>query len=482
LTHGGIDYFVAALRECFEEAGLLYATDVQGRLLQGAEADALAHWRAPLQRGERSLAALCQEHRLSLPLDRFAYLSHWVTPVGRAKRFDTRFFLAVAPPGQTALHDDGELVEQRWLRPAHALAEGTALRLMTPTLKTLETLAAFSDTTALMAWARSPRDIVRWEPRLGTDATGMRPVTPDEPAWVELGRLDPQGRGHVACAIQPGAPVRLSAHVIRVTAANPGVMTGPGTNSYLVGGGPRNEWAVIDPGPADDRHLAALMAAAPGPIRWIFATHTHLDHSPACALLRAATGAPVLGRVADHASAQDPSFLPDELLGGGERMALDDGVSLRVVHTPGHASNHLCYLLEDEKTLFTGDHVMQRSTVVINPPDGDMAAYLVSLQSLCRLELDWLAPGHGFLMDQPHRVFEALIAHRLRREAKVLATLQAWPDVAPERLLPLVYDDVPERMHPIALRSLHAHLRKLRDEGQAIEQQERWSVRAGKDR
>ncbi len=479
LDQGGIDFYVAALRECFEEAGLLYAVNAQGRLLQGNEAQALAHWRDPLQRGERSLANLCQEHRLTLALDHFAYLSHWVTPVGRAKRFDTRFFLAVAPAGQTALHDDGELVEQRWLRPAHALAEGTALRLMTPTLKTLQTLAAFDDTAALMDWARSPRDIPRWEPRLGRDAQGERPVTPDEPAWVELGRLDPQGRGQVSCVMQPGVPVRLSPHVIRLTAPNPGVMTGPGTNSYLVGGGPRNQWAVIDPGPADAAHVAALQAAAPGPIRWIFATHTHLDHSPACALLRAATGAPVLGRVAAHASGQDPSFAPDEVLGGGEHLSLDDGLSLRAVHTPGHASNHLCYLLEEEKTLFTGDHVMQRSTVVINPPDGDMAAYLDSLRSLCDLELDWLAPGHGFLMDQPRRVFEALIAHRLRREAKVLAALQPLPEAAAERLLPVVYDDVPERMHPIALRSLHAHLNKLRDDGKAVEQQQRWSVRLG---
>jgi glyoxylase-like metal-dependent hydrolase (beta-lactamase superfamily II) len=395
--------------------------------------------------------------------------------VGRAKRFDTRFFLAEVPPGQTALHDDGELVEQRWLQPAHALAQGTAMKLMTPTLKTLETLAAFENTATLMAWARAPRVVPRWEPRMGTDAKGLRPVTPDEPAWVELGRLDPSGGGHVLCEIRSGVPVRLSPRVIRVTAPNPGVMTGPGTNSYLVGGGERNEWAVIDPGPADARHAAAIVAAASGPIRWILATHTHIDHSPACALLRAATGAPVLGRLPAHPQRQDPGFAPDEHLGGGERLALGDGASLRVLHTPGHASNHLCYLLEEERTLFTGDHVMQRSTVVINPPDGDMAAYLASLRALCDEPLDWLAPGHGFLMAEPRRVFEALIAHRLRREAKVLRALRHGGAVPAEALLPTVYDDVPERMHGVALCSLEAHLVKLQADGLAHEQFGRWS-------
>ncbi|MEO7007915.1 MAG: MBL fold metallo-hydrolase, partial [Caldimonas sp.] len=255
------------------------------------------------------------------------------------------------------------------------------------------------------------------------------------------------------------------------------VMTGPGTNSYLVGGGTENEWAVIDPGPLDEAHVQAIVAAAPGPIRWIFATHTHNDHSPATVRLKALTGAHVHGRRPAHPEWQDPTFAPDTVLHGGERIALPGGSTLRVIHTPGHASNHLCYLLEEERTLFTGDHVMQASTVVINPPDGDMAAYVASLRELLDEKLDWLAPGHGFLMAEPQRAIDWIIAHRLKREAKVVAALRTHAPASAPALLPAVYDDVPERLHPVALRSLNAHLLKLRGDGVAIETEGRWSLR-----
>ena len=148
-----------------------------------------------------------------------------------------------------------------------------------------------------------------------------------------------------------------------------------------------------------------------------------------------------------------------------------------MIHTPGHASNHLCYLLEEERTLFTGDHVMQASTVVINPPDGDMAAYLRSLRALLELDLDWLAPGHGFLMAEPRAAMEAIVAHRLKREAKVVAALGALGPAAIEQLLGVVYADVPAQLHPMALRSLTAHLLKLRDDGGAEEASGSWSLR-----
>lgn len=461
-----LDYWAAAVRECFEEAGLLYARAHDGTplVIDAARRERLEAWRGPLQRGERSLAALCHEEGLSLAADELVYFSHWVTPPGRAKRFDTRFFIARAPAGQDSSHDDDELVEQLWIAPAAALTRSEPLKLMTPTLKTLEAIARFADVDALLAWAREERAVPLIQPQIGTGRDGVRPVTPDEPAWAELKRLDPECRGNFSYEIHPAVPVRLSPRVIRVTAHNGSVMTGPGTNSYLVGGGPRNEWAVIDPGPAEAVHIDAILAAAPGTIRWIFATHTHLDHSPGCALLKARTGAAVHGRIAAHPEWQDASFAPDVRLAGGERFALDEGVTLSVIHTPGHASNHLCYRLDEEKTLFTGDHVMQLSTVVINPPDGDMAAYLASLRALTREDLDWLAPGHGFLIEKPRAAFEKIVAHRLAREAKVV---QALDEVGDDEaaLLARVYADVPERMHPMALRSLRAHLIKLRAQG-----------------
>lgn len=461
-----LDYWAAAVRECFEEAGLLYARAHDGTplVIDAARRERLEAWRGPLQRGERSLAALCHEEGLSLAADELVYFSHWVTPPGRAKRFDTRFFIARAPAGQDSSHDDDELVEQLWIAPAAALTRSEPLKLMTPTLKTLEAIARFADVDALLAWAREQRAVPLIQPQIGTGRDGVRPVTPDEPAWAELKRLDPECRGNFSYEIHPAVPVRLSPRVIRVTAHNGSVMTGPGTNSYLVGGGPRNEWAVIDPGPAEAVHIDAILAAAPGTIRWIFATHTHLDHSPGCALLKARTGAAVHGRIAAHPEWQDASFAPDVRLAGGESFALDEGVTLSVIHTPGHASNHLCYRLDEEKTLFTGDHVMQLSTVVINPPDGDMAAYLASLRALTREDLDWLAPGHGFLIEKPRAAFEKIVAHRLAREAKVV---QALDEVGDDEaaLLARVYADVPERMHPMALRSLRAHLIKLRARG-----------------
>ena len=481
LPGGGLDYYVAAVRECFEEAGLLFALDADGALLS-ERADAasaeLAAWRGPLHRGERRLADLCAQHGLRLAMDRLVYFSHWLTPPGRPKRFDTRFFIAEAPATQVATHDDTEMVEQQWMRPADALAQAAALKLMTPTLKTIEALARFDSVAALLAWARAPREIALVMPHIGIGGQGPRPVTPDEPAWAEIGRIDPEGRGTACYEIRPGEAVRLSTRVIRVTANNGSVMTGPGTNTYLVGGGAANEWAVIDPGPLDADHVDSILAAAPGPIRWIFATHTHLDHSPATALLQARTGALVHGRIAAHPEWQDASFAPGQHLAGGERFVLAAGTTLRAIHTPGHASNHLCYLLEEEKTLFTGDHVMQQSTVVINPPDGDMGAYLASLRELLAEDFDWLAPGHGFLMAQPRRALQAIIDHRLRRERKVVDALRELGPAPADALLPRVYDDVPARMHAMAMRSLKAHLLKLRDEARAAEQDGRWSLAA----
>ena len=337
------------------------------------------------------------------------------------------------------------------------------------------------DAAGLMAWARSGHDVPQIVPRIGTGAQGVRPVHPDEYAWAELGRLDPEGRGHACYDIQPGVAVRLSPRLIRISANNGSVMTGPGTNTYLVGGGARNEWAAIDPGPLDPAHVDAVLAAAPGPISRLFVTHTHVDHSPAAALLKERTGARVHGRLPLHPQRQDPTFAPDVLLSGGERIALTDETTLRVIHTPGHASNHLCYLLEEERMLFTGDHVMQSSTVVINPPDGDMAAYIASLRALSEEiadSLEWLAPGHGFLMQRPRQAFERIVAHRLKREAKVAAALRQFGPETVEGLLAAVYEDVPARMHHVALRSLTAHLIKLRQDGLAQEREGRWFVRA----
>jgi glyoxylase-like metal-dependent hydrolase (beta-lactamase superfamily II) len=276
--------------------------------------------------------------------------------------------------------------------------------------------------------------------------------------------------------IKPGVAVRLTPRVLRVTARNPGAMTGPGTNSYLVGCG--DAWAVIDPGPADEAHIETLLDAAPGPIRFILVTHTHEDHSPGATPLKSATAALLLGRTTTHRHWQDPSFTPDRELRHDDRLTVAAGATLRVIHTPGHASNHLCFLLQEERILFTGDHIIQGSTVVIDPPDGDMAAYIRSLEALLREPLDHLAPGHGTLMPNPHVAIEELIRHRLRREAKVLALLPHRRPTDLSALVERVYDDVSPQLHPLAQRSLLAHLLKLEAEGRARRSDDGWECEA----
>ncbi len=479
LERGGLDYFVAAIRESFEESGLLFGRGEgeRGDTLDGVAAERLAPWRGALHRREHGIAEMCRKEGLHLDAGALVYLSHWLTPLGRAKRYDTRFFIAAMPSSQVALFDGTEMVEQLWIGPAEALSRSKTLKLLTPTQKTLELVSDFADVAALMAWARQPRRVPLTMPHVAVGSQGPRPVMPEEPAYAELGRIDPAGHGHGSYDIVPDRAVRLSDRVIRVTAANGSVMTGPGTNTYLVGGGPGNEWAAIDPGPALDAHVEAILAAAPGAITRIFATHTHTDHSPATVALKAKTGATVYGLAARHREWQDGTFVPDVTWSGGERIELVPGTTLAAIHTPGHASNHLCYLLEEEKTLFTGDHVMQMSTVVINPPDGDMRAYVDSLRSLLALELDWLAPGHGFLMAEPRQAMEKVIAHRLGREAKVLDALRAMTPASTTALLERVYADVPARLHPMAMRSLTAHLLKLRDDGIAAEHEGHWALR-----
>lgn len=274
----------------------------------------------------------------------------------------------------------------------------------------------------------------------------------------------------MAARLITGQGVELAPGIRRVLAPNPGVMTGPGTNTYLLG---QREIAVIDPGPADDSHVAAIMASSPGAIRWILVTHTHIDHSPAARALAVETGAALLGRAAPPGGSQERGFVPDRTLQHGDRLATDE-FTLQAVHTPGHASNHLCYLLDGRAWLFTGDHIMQGSTVVINPPDGDMRHYLDSLRALQSLHLSVLAPGHGQLIDDPQATIAWIIDHRLQREAEVVAALGAHPHSELVELVAQVYRDVGEHLHRVAARSLLAHLLKLQQEGRAGCKAERW--------
>jgi glyoxylase-like metal-dependent hydrolase (beta-lactamase superfamily II) len=260
----------------------------------------------------------------------------------------------------------------------------------------------------------------------------------------------------------PGVPQPLDDYVTRIVAPNGGVMTGAGTNTYLVG---TDEVVVIDPGPDDESHVQAIIEAGAGRIRWILCTHTHFDHSPATPRLKELTGARV-GAMSAPLTDHDFKLEPDSKLVHDELIQCG-GVAIRAIHTPGHASNHLCFLLNNNGMLFTGDHIMQGSTVVIWPPDGNMRAYVESLRRLLTLEIRALAPGHGHLIEEPHAEVDRLIRHRLRREEKVRQALLRTTEAATvQSLLPFVYDDVPKSLYEMAALSLRAHLEKLVEDGE----------------
>jgi glyoxylase-like metal-dependent hydrolase (beta-lactamase superfamily II) len=361
-------------------------------------------------------------------------------------------------------------VHSVWVSPRDALERSrrNEIELIFPTRSTLADLAPLRSPREILAHAMSLDEIEVNAACWALDHEGsQRLFRRADPPYYEIHWCDPEEKGDTCFVIQPGVPKRLDRLVTRITAPNPGMMTGPGTNAYLVG---RREeggaLAVIDPGPAIDSHIARIVEAGAGRIRWILTTHTHSDHSPAAALLKAATGAQVIGLPRPEHGHQDHSYAPDRVPVDGERLALD-GFALRAIATPGHASNHLCYLLEETRMLFTGDHVMQGSTVVINPPDGDMRVYLASLERLLKLDVAIFAPGHGYLIGAPQREVRRLIAHRLAREAKVAAALQRRGPSTLEELVADAYDEVHPRLHPVAMRSLAAHLDKLVAEGRA---------------
>lgn len=272
----------------------------------------------------------------------------------------------------------------------------------------------------------------------------------------------------------------LTPRVRRVLAANPSAFTYTGTQTYIVGTG---QVAVIDPGPADPAHVEGILRATMGErIVAIVCTHTHRDHSPAAAPLAAATGAEIVGCVplvledsgprAD--AAFDRSYAPDRVLSDGEQLSGPDW-TLEAVATPGHTSNHLCYHLVEDNALFTGDHVMGWSTTVVSPPDGDMAAYMRSLDKLATRQDTVYYPAHGEPVTNPQQFVRGLAGHRKQRERQILK-LVAEGVGAIEAMVPLMYKGVDERLYPAAGRSVLAHLIDLRKRHLVRESEGLWQA------
>lgn len=260
--------------------------------------------------------------------------------------------------------------------------------------------------------------------------------------------------------------VQITPLVKRITAGNSSVFTGPGTNTYVVGN--REDLTVVDPGPALLEHIQTIVSSFSNLSR-IVVTHTHPDHSPGVSLLQDKVNIPAYGLITETTENQDASFKPAKMLTHGEVIKAKDH-TLEIIHTPGHASNHLCYLLREEKLLFTGDHIMNGSTVVISPPDGNMQDYLDSLKKLKDYDLDNIAPGHGELLSNPHSVADWIIQHRLEREEKVIEAIKKAKRGNPDSLVEAVYDDVDSSLFPIAKWSLEAHLIKLENDNRVYKE------------
>jgi len=273
----------------------------------------------------------------------------------------------------------------------------------------------------------------------------------------------------------PGEVVEIRPGIRRITAPNPGPMTFTGTNSYLIG---TDRLVVIDPGPQDEAHLVALLGAiGDAPVDAILVTHTHRDHSPLARDLKATTGAPIIG-AGPHLLARplrdgdasldvavDQDYAPDEVLEHGARLEAG-GSTLEVVATPGHTVNHLCFGLEGSGILFSGDHVMAWSTSLIAPPDGDMSAYLESLQLLLKRQDTLYLPGHGARLNDPLSFVEALFAHRMSREAAILGALEC-DTLSISSLVDRMYEGLDQRLRGAAGLSVLAHLERLEALGQA---------------
>ena len=274
---------------------------------------------------------------------------------------------------------------------------------------------------------------------------------------------------------QHEAPVPLLANVMRLTAPNPGMMTGPGTNTYIVGTADTG-YIVVDPGPHEAVHLQRLFEATQGDIRMIVCTHSHSDHSPGAQPLQALCNPQPLiyGLPSGQHAGANSYFVPDKTLQNNELLRLISrrlegeitSHTLKVVFTPGHAANHVCLVLLEDGLLFSGDHILNGSTTVINPPDGHMGDYLDSLDVLTAAcaehHIKHILPAHGYVLDHASQVIAHLKAHRLGREEKIAGVMQAHPDGTLDDWVAKAYDDAPKHLWAVAKRSLLAHVEHIR--------------------
>ncbi len=462
---------VAAIRESFEELGVLLARHADGSYASTADIAALDR--------EAPFAAQCRAHGLKLATDEMFVLAHWTADRDLPRRFEVLFLVARMPDGQEPVADESEPFEPVWVRSSDALARNAAddFFIIFPTLRTLQRLGAYGTVAEVLAACASGQPLWTSCPRSGFVAGKEMRFMEHEAPFGELAMTCPDGQLLHALEWQTSQPVALLKNVMRLTAPNPGVMTGPGTNSYLVGD-TGTGYIAIDPGPADADHIERLYRAAGGDIRMIVCTHSHADHSPGAKPLQALCSAggklrpPILGLPSQPTARVDSVFTPDRLLQNQERLVLQSAEltgqtvhTLKAIYTPGHAANHVCLVLLEDGLLFSGDHILNGSTTVVNPPDGNMNAYLDSLEILSTAcddhSIGFILPAHGYVLGEAKTAIAQLKAHRLRREAKIMAVMKAIPGGTLDDWVPLAYDDVDARIWPVAKRSLLAHVERI---------------------
>ncbi|MGH2775674.1 MAG: MBL fold metallo-hydrolase [Actinomycetota bacterium] len=394
---------VAALREAYEEVGF-----PPGRgSIEQLERDLTEEPGRWLER--------CLELGVTLATDELVPAGRWVTPLGSPLRFDARFFVVRAPAGWEPDPDPSEVDGARWATPEEALTElATENAIMAPpTIEMLQRLDGRPDVAIILSSLRN----VEW-----------------------------QDQGEILRA-------RLSPHVAVVLAPNPGFMTGPGTNTYVVGSGPT---IVIDPAVAEEAYLESVLEIA-GEVAAIAITHRHSDHIGGVAALVERTSAPVraFGSAPVDGIEVQPLAEGDEISAGG--------AALRALHTPGHASDHVSFELVGTKSLFAGDNILGEGTAVIAPPDGSMRDYLFSLYRLRGLDLERIYTGHFRALDGGTAVIDEYLAHRAERRRSVLEALDS-PRTSDE-IVARVYTDTPKHLHAIARFQVEAMLELLEEEG-----------------
>jgi recombination protein RecT len=455
---------LAAVRESFEELGVLLATNAAGEWASSADV-------AQLDRSQ-DFYAHTQTAGWTLRADTVFTFARWITDRDLPKRFDVPFLVARMPPGQEPVADESEQFEPVWVRPSDALQRFKAGQffIIFPTIRTLDKLQAFDSVDALLSACQSEHPLFVSCPRAGLLNGKETRHMEHEPPFGELALVCPHGQIVHELGWQSHSPVQLLANVQRLTAPNAGTMTGPGTNSYVVGT-PDTGYVVIDPGPHEPDHLQRLYDACAGDIRLIVCTHSHPDHSPGAApLQQLCANAPVIAGLPSGPHARsDSQFAPQRVLQDGEVITLAGAShthSLHVVTTPGHTANHLCLWLAEDDVLFSGDHILNGSTTIISPPDGHMGDYLHALDKLhvqCASDDAFILPAHGYAMDRAQSRIAQLKTHRLTREAKVAQAMALMPQGTEDDWVALAYSDTPQSLWPLAKHSMRAHIEHLRE-------------------